>query len=107
MVRTGRGSTVKDPLGGSTDKERRGVTHYSYGEGSLASYSITTHQDLHLRGASSFIVGGASSHAVTYSLSWSAFIIYVITSKECISLVCNQTRSGGLALLRARNVVLA
>ena len=33
MVRTGRGSTVKDPLGGSTDKERRGVTHYSYGEG--------------------------------------------------------------------------
>ena len=36
MVRTGRGSTVKDPLGGSTDKERRGVTHYSYGEGYLS-----------------------------------------------------------------------
>ena len=41
MVRTGRGSTVKDPLGGSTDKERRGVTHYSYGEGSISFKIIT------------------------------------------------------------------
>ena len=34
MVRTGRGSTVKDPLGGSTDKERRGPVgaHHSDGE---------------------------------------------------------------------------
>jgi hypothetical protein len=36
--RTFRYSTVKDPLGGSTDKERRGRgegAHYSYGEGNL------------------------------------------------------------------------
>ena len=49
MVRTGRGSTVKDPLGGSTDKERRGVTHYSYGEGALAHSTVQERVRKHTR----------------------------------------------------------